>query len=120
MTERLVLSPTVGLFEPVPGLKGYLPGGDRSAERSSEAINVEVGGLLGYVGGTEVRSAFSGTLEGVLVLAGERVTRGQPVAWLRAPVQRPEARAGDRPGASEGPGAIAELMEGAADNERTA
>jgi biotin carboxyl carrier protein len=31
-----------------------------------------------------VRSAFRGSLEGVLVLPGERVTAGQPVAWLRA------------------------------------
>jgi pyruvate/2-oxoglutarate dehydrogenase complex dihydrolipoamide acyltransferase (E2) component len=62
---------------------------------------IEVGGLLGLVGGTEVRSAFSGTLEGVLVLAGERVTRGQPVAWLRAPVRNEQvstsAAANDQP-----------------------
>jgi pyruvate/2-oxoglutarate dehydrogenase complex dihydrolipoamide acyltransferase (E2) component len=47
-------------------------------------VIIEVGVLLGLVGTTEVRSAFSGTLEGVLVLAGERVTGGQPIAWLRA------------------------------------
>jgi [acyl-carrier-protein] S-malonyltransferase len=98
MTERLVVSPAVGLFEPAPGLKGYLPG---SAERTSEPMFIEVGGLLGLVGGTEVRSAFSGTLEGVLVLAGERVTRGQPVAWLRAPVRNEQvstsAAANDQP-----------------------
>jgi [acyl-carrier-protein] S-malonyltransferase len=81
MTERLIVSPTVGLFEPAEGLKGYLPG---SVAPSGEPVFIEVGELLGLVGGTEVRSAFSGTLEGVLVLAGERVTRGQPVAWLRA------------------------------------
>ena len=91
MTERLVVSPAVGLFEPAPGLKGYLPG---SAERTSEPMFIEVGGLLGLVGGTEVRSAFAGTLEGVLVLAGERVTRGQPVAWLRAPVRNEQLPAG--------------------------
>ena len=54
---------------------------------------IEVGGLIGLVGGTEVRSAFPGTLEGVLVLAGERVTRGQPVAWLRAPVRNEQGTA---------------------------
>jgi [acyl-carrier-protein] S-malonyltransferase len=84
MTERLVVSPAVGLFEPATGLNGYLPG---SSSRSAEPVMIEVGGLLGVVGTTEVRSAFSGTLEGVLVLAGERVTRGQPIAWLRAPIQ---------------------------------
>ena len=48
---------------------------------------IEVGGLLGLVGTTEVQSVCSGTLEGVLVLAGERVTGSQPIAWLRAPIQ---------------------------------
>ena len=84
MTERLVVSPTAGLFEPAPGLDGYLPGG---VGRSTDPVLVRVGGLLGSVGRTEVRSAFSGTLEGVLVLAGERVSRGQPIVWLRAPIQ---------------------------------
>jgi [acyl-carrier-protein] S-malonyltransferase len=84
MTERLIVSPAVGLFEPAPELTGYLPG---SAAPAGEPLVIEVGGLLGLVGDTEVRSAFAGTLEGVLVLSGERVTRGQPVAWLRAPGQ---------------------------------
>ena len=84
MTERLVVSPTVGLFEPAEGLEEFLPGG---AGRSGTPLMIEVGDLLGLVGDTEVRSAFAGTLEGVLVLAGERVSRGQPVAWLRAPIQ---------------------------------
>jgi [acyl-carrier-protein] S-malonyltransferase len=84
MTERLVVSPTVGLFEPAAGLDSYLPGG---TGRPAAPVLIQVGGLLGSVGTTEVRSAFSGSLEGVLVLAGERVTRGQPIAWLRAPIQ---------------------------------
>lgn len=58
-----------------------MPGG---TGRSAEPVFIEVGGLLGLVGTAEIRSAFSGTLEGVLVLAGERVTAGQPIAWLRA------------------------------------
>jgi [acyl-carrier-protein] S-malonyltransferase len=81
MTERLVVSPTAGLFEPAHGLEGYLPG--RKAAPSGPVL-IEVGGLLGLVGSTEVRSAFAGSLEGVLVLNGERVTEGQPIAWLRA------------------------------------
>ena len=84
MTERLVVAPAVGLFEPAAGLDGYLPG---AAGRSPEPVLIQVGGLLGSVGTTEVRSAFAGSLEGVLVLAGERVTRGQPIAWLRALIQ---------------------------------
>jgi [acyl-carrier-protein] S-malonyltransferase len=58
-----------------------MPGG---TGRSSEPVLIGVGGLLGLVGTSEIRSAFSGTLEGVLVLEGERVTAGQPIAWLRA------------------------------------
>ena len=81
MTERLVVSPGAGLFEPVAGLRSYMPGG---TGRSAEPVCIEVGGLLGLVGTTEIRSAFSGTLEGVLVLEGERVTAGQPIVWLRA------------------------------------
>ena len=78
MTERLVVSPVAGLFEPAPGLGGYLPGG---TGRSAEPVVVEVGGLLGLVGTTEVRSAFSGTLEGVLGArwrAGDRVASRSP------------------------------------------
>ncbi len=93
MTERLVVSPAVGLFEPAAGLTDYLPG---EAGRPGDPLLIEVGGLLGLVGTTEVRSAFSGTLEGVLVLAGERVTRGEPIAWLRAPVQSETASVLDK------------------------
>jgi len=45
---------------------------------------VEVGGLLGTVGEVEVRSPFGGWLMGMLAMQGERVTTGQPVAWLRS------------------------------------
>ena len=66
------------------GLNDYLPGGTR---RSADPVFIEVGGLLGLVGTTEVQSVFSGTLEGVLVLAGEPVNGSQPIAWLRTPTQ---------------------------------
>ena len=45
---------------------------------------VEVGTLLGTVGGCEVRSPFAGRLEGALARAGERVQTGQPIVWLHA------------------------------------
>jgi [acyl-carrier-protein] S-malonyltransferase len=79
MSERLVLSPAAGLFAPEPRLVALGPG-----KSGSESVTIEVGGLVGHVGEVEVRSAFAGTLEGVLVLDGERVTAGQPVAWIRA------------------------------------
>lgn len=69
--ERLVVSPAAGVFIPDP-------------EAPSEGLRVEVGGLLGRVGGVEVRSAFSGLLQGMLAVDGERVMTGEPIAWLRA------------------------------------
>ena len=72
-TERLIVSPSAGVFTPVEGL--------------ALGTHIEVGHLLGQVGsqtpGQEVRSAFSGTLMGVLAVTGERVTTCQPIAWLR-------------------------------------
>lgn len=98
MSERLVLAPTAGLFEPdasladlVPGAAGTTGSGS-SHERSTLAsvptpVHIEVGGLIGRVGDVEIRSAFAGSLEGVLVLQGERVSAGQPVAWLRVSIE---------------------------------
>lgn len=67
--ERLVVSPATGVFKPRDGL--------------SEGIPVSRGDVVGTVGGTEVRSAFAGLLQGLLALTGERVTTSQPLAWLR-------------------------------------
>lgn len=81
MSERLVVSPASGLFEPDVTVAGLMPG---PGDSTRAAVEIAVGGLIGLVGGTEIRSAFAGSIEGVLVLPGERVTTGQPVAWLRA------------------------------------
>jgi [acyl-carrier-protein] S-malonyltransferase len=72
VSERVVISPGPGIFEPAPGAE-LSPGSD-----------VEVGTLLGTVSGTEVRSPFAGRLEGTLAHPGERVQTGQPIAWLHA------------------------------------
>jgi [acyl-carrier-protein] S-malonyltransferase len=66
--ERLVVSPTNGVFEP---------------GEVDDDIAIERGQVIGTVGSTEVRSAFAGRLQGLLALAGERVTTSQPLAWLR-------------------------------------
>jgi [acyl-carrier-protein] S-malonyltransferase len=71
--ERLVVSPTAGLFRRA----------GRWQELPDDAA-IEVGELIGTVGGVEVRSAFAGTVMGILALEGERVTPSQPVVWLRA------------------------------------
>lgn len=70
--ERLVVSPATGLFSPLE---------DGAIDPESP---IEVGTLLGRVGETEVRSPFAGILMGTLAIAGERITSGQPIAWLRA------------------------------------
>lgn len=67
--ERLVVSPSTGVFEPLADL--------------SEGSLLSPGQLVGHVGDNDVRSAFAGILQGVLALSGERVTTSQPIAWLR-------------------------------------
>ena len=69
MTERVVVSPAAGLFAPIADLDTGRP--------------IEAGDLLGTVGEAEVRSPFSGRIEGVLAHLGERVMSRQPIAWLR-------------------------------------
>ncbi len=67
--ERLIVSPSTGPFEPLAAL--------------AAGHQIERGELVGTVGDTEVRSAFAGSLQGLLAMAGERVTTSQPLAWLR-------------------------------------
>jgi [acyl-carrier-protein] S-malonyltransferase len=69
--ERLVVAPAAGVFQPDPAAP-------------SQGQPLEVGGLLGTVNGTDVRSAFAGSLQGMLAVSGERLVEGQPVAWLLA------------------------------------
>jgi [acyl-carrier-protein] S-malonyltransferase len=69
MTERIVVSPTAGVFVPAPEFRDGAP--------------VEVGDVLGHIGDVEVRSLFTGTVGGFNALDGERVTASQPIAWLR-------------------------------------
>jgi [acyl-carrier-protein] S-malonyltransferase len=67
--ERLVVSPAAGVFTP--------------AHDVAEGQHIERGRVVGHVAGHEVRSPFHGTVKGLLAVAGERLTRSQPVAWLR-------------------------------------
>ena len=70
MTERLVVSPTAGVFVPQTDI--------------GEGSRLQTGSLLGTVGDSEVRSAFAGKLIEFLALPGERVQLAQPIAWLRS------------------------------------
>ncbi len=68
-TERMVVSPSAGIFKP--------------SETCTDGTVIEVGEVLGSVGSQEVVSSFSGQIKGVLAFEGERVTSRQPIAWLR-------------------------------------
>ncbi len=68
-SERLVVSPAAGVFT--------------SADDVAEGQHIEQGRVVGHVAGHEVRSPFHGTVKGLLAVTGERLTRSQPIAWLR-------------------------------------
>jgi [acyl-carrier-protein] S-malonyltransferase len=68
-TERLIVSPAAGVFEPVAGL--------------ADGARITVGTIIGHLGEVEVRSAFDGVLQSFIAVSGERVTPRQPIAWLR-------------------------------------
>ena len=85
MSERVVVSPSSGIFAPEASLTapgtGLLPGtGDGDALSA-----VGVGDLVGRVGVAEVRTPFAGQVVRWLSVAGERVQEGQPLLWLRVP-----------------------------------
>lgn len=67
--ERLVVSPSAGVFVPKVDVRP----GDR----------IDIGQVIGAVGGTDVVSAFSGVLQAFIAVEGERITARQPIAWLR-------------------------------------
>lgn len=67
--ERLVVSPSAGVFVP------------RAEVRPGDPI--EVGQVIGAVGDTDVVSAFSGILQAFIASEGERIATRQPIAWLR-------------------------------------
>ncbi len=69
-SERLIVSPSTGVFTPASEVA---PGSD-----------IARGSVIGSVGNNEVRSAFEGKFQGMLAFEGERVTTSQPIAWLRS------------------------------------
>lgn len=81
VSERIVVSPATGTFEPEDRFASLSPG---SSIPSGEGLPLAVGDQVGKVGAVDVRSAFAGRLVGLLAHRGERVVDGQPVAWLRS------------------------------------
>lgn len=81
-TDRVVVAPAAGVFQPDPTLAG-VPGPGSLADATPNAPAVGVGDMVGTVGSADVRTPFGGSVIGFLVHPGERVAGGQPVAWLR-------------------------------------
>jgi [acyl-carrier-protein] S-malonyltransferase len=73
ITERLVVSPATGIYRTTPATGVVTTGGEILAE----------GDAVGLVGETPVASPFAGWLMGLLATDGQRVRKGQPIAWLR-------------------------------------
>ncbi|MGH9210122.1 MAG: acyltransferase domain-containing protein [Acidimicrobiales bacterium] len=73
VAERLVVSPVAGRF---------VASGPVFSE-AGVGTEVRAGQRFGRVGESDVRSMFSGQLMGLLARPGERVTVGQPIAWIR-------------------------------------
>jgi [acyl-carrier-protein] S-malonyltransferase len=71
--ERLVVSPVTGLFDFLEAGTGPAIGDD-----------LKVGAVVARVGDTEVSTPFAGVLMGTMAIPGERVTPGQPIAWIRS------------------------------------
>ena len=94
-SERVVVSPASGVFEPAPHLAALeatalaeataAPGSGAGAEPGSL---LAVGDPVGTVGLTDVRTPFEGILVRWLAVRGERVMEGQPVAWIRTKAGR--------------------------------
>jgi len=89
-SERVVVSPAPGVFEPDAALAALestalaeaaaAPGSGAGAAPGSL---LAVGDRVGTVGLTDVRTPFDGVLVRWLAVRGERVVEGQPVAWIR-------------------------------------
>ncbi len=89
-SERVVVSPAPGVFEPEARLAALerdalaeataAPGSGEGAEPGSK---LAVGDRVGTVGLSDVRTPFDGILVRWLAVRGERVVEGQPIAWIR-------------------------------------
>ncbi len=72
-SERLVVADCAGVFAPETSLIDMGSGSP-----------IAVGQRIGTIGSKAVRSPFAGRLQGMIALDGERVTKGQPIAWLQS------------------------------------
>lgn len=70
-SERLIVADTAGVFTPSANVV------------STGETHISVGEIIGKIGNSQVRSPFAGRLQGMIAMEGERVMKGQPIAWLR-------------------------------------
>ncbi len=90
-SERVVVSPAAGIFEPDVELCALertalaeATAASRKRRQGSEPGSLlAVGDRVGTVGSSDVRTPFDGVLVRWLAVRGERVVEGQPVAWVR-------------------------------------
>jgi len=88
-SERVVVSPAPGVFEPEEELAALErnalaeAAAGHSGPTGGPASVLGVGDRVGTVGPTDVRTPFDGILVRWLAVRGERVAEGQPVAWIR-------------------------------------
>ena len=75
LDERLITAPRAGVFHP---FLSELPVTDVGRVTAGETIGV----LIHSGEKCAVESPFDGVFRGLLVLPGERVRAGQPVAWI--------------------------------------
>lgn len=73
--ERVIVAPGVGVFHRLDG-----DGGMRDGDAVARGDVIGVVRSLGA--STPVHSPFDGLLLGMLASDGQRVRRGQPIAWL--------------------------------------
>ncbi len=85
VTDRIVISPFAGIFTPEKDLlsKVSSPATMTKRKGNGQSVKLDVGSKLGEVSDSDVCTPFSGYLQGFLTIPGERVTQGQPVAWIR-------------------------------------
>ncbi len=87
-SERVIVSPAPGVFEPDTGLvalerNALAEAAAGASDGGGPASRLAVGDRVGNVGATDVRTPFDGVLVRWLAVRGERVAEGQPVAWIR-------------------------------------
>jgi hypothetical protein len=73
--ERVIVAPATGVFHQL--------------NRSEVTCGDVIGTVQSLGMATAIASPFHGALVGFLALEGERVRRGQPVAWLRLTARSP-------------------------------